>query len=39
MKRWEDENNESVYERCGKCSGVWCNGISESKYFEVVWSY
>ena len=38
---WEGESNESINERCGMgtCANgvVWCSGIGEKKYCEVVW--
>ena len=39
VTRWEGENKESVYERHGtfcKWSEVWCSGMGEKQYFEMV---
>ncbi len=45
VSRWDRLSNESVHERCGmrergiKWGGVWCGGMGEKEYPEIVWPY
>ena len=39
VTRWDGENNESIYERCGmgnQAKKVWSYGMGEKKYIEML---